>query len=289
MGARTDEQLATILNNAKINMFGSSMDIGESLTEGIDPAVLPIENGWIKQSALIHLLESRFSTNSQKQKAADEIERLGFGNAKFSGYWSPNYSDIDYAQNQDAEGDVAPITSSYLQLDFGGLANVPVTNPYSVTDWNTFFDLPTNGTPFTSVSIDVDIIKLYGGGGMTISNGLFSTGNGIYLRNIQDYSGSIVAIQDYAFSTIACINFILPNVINISPYAFNSVTGVLNINIRSCTNLGGTVGNNNVFNGIAGNTITLTVPSALMTCNSSLPDGDIQYLQSNNTVSIITV
>jgi len=42
-----------------------------------------------------------------------------------------------------------------------------------------------------------------------------------------------------------------------------------------------------VFTNIAGQTITLTIPSALMTCNGGNPDGDIQYLQANNTVTII--
>ena len=64
---------------------------------------------------------------------------------------------------------------------------------------------------------------------------------------------------------------------------------MININLPMCTNLGGTVGNNSVFFGISGNNITLTVPSALMTCNSGNPDGDIQYLQANNTVTIVTV
>jgi hypothetical protein len=53
--------------------------------------------------------------------------------------------------------------------------------------------------------------------------------------------------------------------------------------------LGASVLDNNVFATITGNNITLTVPSALMTCNGGNPDGDIQYLQANNTVTIITI
>ena len=65
--------------------------------------------------------------------------------------------------------------------------------------------------------------------------------------------------------------------------------GLTSINISSCINLGTTTGDNSVFNGITGQTITLTVPSALMTCNiGGTPDGDIQYLQANNIVTIIT-
>ena len=61
------------------------------------------------------------------------------------------------------------------------------------------------------------------------------------------------------------------------------------INLPSCINLGKTVGDDLVFNQIFAKTITLTVPSALTTCNSGNPDGDIQYLQANNTVTIVTV
>jgi len=44
-----------------------------------------------------------------------------------------------------------------------------------------------------------------------------------------------------------------------------------------------------VFNGITGNTITLTVPAALMTCDGGNPDGDIVYLDNNNTLTVIQV
>ena len=60
------------------------------------------------------------------------------------------------------------------------------------------------------------------------------------------------------------------------------------INLPVCTNLGGSVVYNDVFSNITGNTITLTILTDLMTCNGGNPDSDIQYLQSNNTVTIIT-
>jgi hypothetical protein len=43
-----------------------------------------------------------------------------------------------------------------------------------------------------------------------------------------------------------------------------------------------------VFSGITKNTITLTIPATLMTCNGGQPDADIQILQDSNTVTIIT-
>ena len=53
------------------------------------------------------------------------------------------------------------------------------------------------------------------------------------------------------------------------------------------TNLGETVGDDSVFLSISTNTITLTIPASRMTCNAGAPDGDIQYLQANNTVTVI--
>lgn len=76
---------------------------------------------------------------------------------------------------------------------------------------------------------------------------------------------------------------------SIGQNSFDNCYSLTTIEIPSCTSLGGTVGNNNVFLGIITNTITLTVPSALMTVNSGNPDGDIQYLQANNTVTVVTV
>jgi hypothetical protein len=84
--------------------------------------------------------------------------------------------------------------------------------------------------------------------------------------------------------------FNLPSLTIVGNGCFFQCVSVITINLPSCTDLGKTVGDNAVFDLInLGNTITLTVPSALMTCNSGNPDGDIQYLQANNTVIIITV
>jgi len=81
----------------------------------------------------------------------------------------------------------------------------------------------------------------------------------------------------------------LPNVTTIGDYCFDSCTSLTSISLPSCTDLGSTVGDDNLFLNISSNTISLTVLSSLMTCNSGNPDGDIQYLQANNTVTVTTV
>ena len=82
----------------------------------------------------------------------------------------------------------------------------------------------------------------------------------------------------------------LPLVTIIPDGFFQGFILINTINISSCTNLGTTVGNNNIFNSITGQTITLTVSSALMNAQGiGIPDGDIQYLidpLQNNTVTI---
>jgi len=209
-------------------------------------------------------------------------------------------------------------------------ANILVGDASSVSDWNTFFDLPINGSPFTLVTIIGNEVFLYGGSGITIKTSLFY--NNIDILTIYD-TNSIIRINSAAFSyaenlvvadfpnitlteasvfdsayslttfnapqlivvgtqmfnggPIQTINF--PSAIVIESSAFLFTYELTSISIPSCLTLGSTVGDNQVFGGITGNTITLTVPAALMTCNGGLPDGDIQYLQANNTVTIVTV
>jgi len=92
------------------------------------------------------------------------------------------------------------------------------------------------------------------------------------------------------FSTCGDIETInLPKVTSIGDRGFTYCTSLTTLSIPKCTSLGTTTGLNWVFLGITGKTITLTIPSALMTCNGGNPDGDIQYLAANNTVTIVTV
>jgi hypothetical protein len=88
-------------------------------------------------------------------------------------------------------------------------------------------------------------------------------------------------------STLETIS--LPSLTICDSYFLYVCSSLTTISLPSCTNLGGNVGDDGVFGGIYGNTITLTIPASRMTCNAGSPDGDIQYLQANNTVTIVTV
>jgi hypothetical protein len=172
-------------------------------------------------------------------------------------------------------------------------ANGLVGDATSVEDWNTYLDLPINGVPFTSVIVTGNEVALYGGAGVTLKTSAFEVygkEDPSYLISVNDESGVITELQNRVFVEQKLLTTVsLPQVVTIGIYSCNSCFILTTILLPSCTNLGGTVLNNEVFNFIAGNTIGLTVPAALMTCNSGNPDGDIQYLQENNTVTIITI
>lgn len=84
-------------------------------------------------------------------------------------------------------------------------------------------------------------------------------------------------------------NFIAPELLTVGNTSLQDCTSLEYIDLSKCTALGTTVLNNNVFLNIIGKNITLKIPAALMTCNAGNPDGDIQYLQANNNVTIITI
>jgi len=213
-------------------------------------------------------------------------------------------------------------------------ADALVGDSANVSDWNTFFDLPTNGIPFTSVVIVENEVRLYGGAYITIVSSLLSNNDSIV--SISDDAQSIVTIEDDAFdSHTSLVSVSFPAVTSIGSYSFgfnesNSVFVSINFPkletigsdafyycdaltsfnfplakyigdwaFEGCSSmtslytpilieLGPTTGDDDVFDSITGNNITLTVPAALMTCNSGNPDGDIVYLQANNTVTIVT-
>lgn len=103
------------------------------------------------------------------------------------------------------------------------------------------------------------------------------------LMSINAPLAEYIGDSSFGFTQLSVANF--PNATYVGYRAFENCP-LDNVDLSSCTNLGGSVGDDLVFTGITGKTIILTVPEVLMTCNSGDPDGDIQYLQANNTVII---
>ena len=183
--------------------------------------------------------------------------------------------------------EVNPVVPDALELTFDDIANVPVSDASSVSDWNTFFDLPTNGSPFTSVEVVGNMVRLIGGSGIELSSYLFF--ENIYIRKVVDNINCIVGIKNNCFFNSHCTEFHLPAMtyIEFNGFRDNGLCG--KYYLPSCTDLGGSVFQDNVFLISTPREIELTIPIALMTCNDGSPDDDIQELQATNTVTIITV
>jgi hypothetical protein len=199
-----------------------------------------------------------------------------------------------------------------LRLTFNDIsnANILVGDSSNVEDWNIFFDLPTYGSSFTSVTIVGNKVKLFGGSGIHLKDSLFS--NNTSLVEVNDSTNCVITAGSYCFysctsllrvslpelttadnncfSTCTSLTSIfLPLLTTALGFCFASCYSLRKINLPSCTNLGGESGYYYVFYLISNNIITLTITETLMTCNFGTPDGDIEYLQANNTVTIIQV
>ena len=150
----------------------------------------------------------------------------------------------------------------------------------------TSFDLPSlqiadsscfNGTSATSFNLPL----------------LQSAGNGCFKGCTSATSFDLPLLQNAVAQCFqnctSATSFNLPLAQQIGNQCFKSCTSATLFNLPVVTNLGDTVEDDSVFATITGNTISLTIPSALMTCNSGQPDGDIVYLQDNNDVTITLV
>lgn len=182
------------------------------------------------------------------------------------------------------------IVNNALELTFKVIDDVvqlppTIIDPTQVSEWNTFFDLPTNGTAFSSVIVDGNVVKLYGGSGITLKDGLFYSQS--YLIKFIDNANCVVRTNYVSFrGAFELTEFNAPAITYVGLESFEQCYAINNIYIPSVTNLGGTVGNNDVFANTEGLNIELTIPTVLMTCNSGNPDGDIQTLIATNTVTI---
>jgi len=141
------------------------------------------------------------------------------------------------------------------------------------------------GGNYTSLQIQGSNVILSGGSNVTISTASL---NDIYLLEVND-DGSVIDIHNNAFKDSGVYNVYMTGVTSIKHSVFKNCP-LTNIYLPACTDLGGTVGDNNVFEGIAGQTINATFNQVLQDAQGTLvPDGDIVTLNSNNFCSITYV
>lgn len=176
---------------------------------------------------------------------------------------------VDYIVTGISPYAISLSTPPTITLTFDNIANADlmVGDSSDVADWNTFFGLPANGTVFTSVTVAGNVVTLAGGSNITLKNSLFGgSAYGDSLLSIVD-TGCIVTVNYDAFGDAVGAG----------------CNGLVTIALPSVTDFGVSTANNGCFTGLTGNVIALTIPAALSS------DGDIAYLQANNTVTLTTV
>ena len=162
-------------------------------------------------------------------------------------------------------------TETSLILYWDSIGNVPVTNPNSVSEWNSLFQLPAYGTPFNSVKVNGNIVTLMGGKNITMRPGLFNEDLNV------PYADSILSIVDSGGCIVA-----------VSTSIFNFCANISTITLPVLQNLGPTTGDDNVFSTFNFSVpITLTVPIALATVNGGFPDEDLLNMPAGSTINYV--
>lgn len=195
-----------------------------------------------------------------------------------------------------------------LVLIYNDITNAPVVNPADVAQWNTLFDLPTNGNPFTSVFISgTQTIVLIGGSNITCDTVSFSLDTNII--SINDTAGCITGTCISCGGCTSLISVNYPNAntfpkqahndcnqlvtVNgplaeiIGPTCFRNCNALKTLYVPSCIDLGSSTGDDSVFDLITGQSVTVTINSIIATCFGGGPDGDIVALLTANPSSTI--
>lgn len=177
--------------------------------------------------------------------------------------------------------EVALPTTNILVMEFVDTSAIVVATYNSLSSWNSYL-----GTSFTDLIYTSTNITLYGNStvptvfpSMAAETGIISVVDRGNFSSLD--TGGV--FKPCPLLTIADFD----SVLIVPDSTFDGCTSLTACVLPVCTNLGSDQYDNNVFNGIVGNSITLTVPSALMLNNGAAPDGDILTLQANNTVTII--
>ncbi len=122
--------------------------------------------------------------------------------------------------------------SYYVQLQFDEAEGFPVTNPGSLSEWNTFFNLPSEGAPFTSIVYESpNLVTLSGNGepDMNISEDLFISSTQIL--SFKD-DGKVISVGDSAFFGSTIVEFV-SGTIDIASSAFKG-SALSSLQIPQC-------------------------------------------------------
>jgi len=205
-----------------------------------------------------------------------------------------------------------PLLNGTLVNDVIGFDNVGYSIPDNVFQGN------TNLTNVVSKATIIGNICFQNCTSLTnadFSNLITTTGNACFegcisLSNV-NFSSLITAVDNCFYGCILLVNPNFSSLITAGVQCFTNCTSLTNPNFNSlitinlgcfanCTlfitmnfanvdNFGTTTSANFIFNGIAGLTITVTAKTIHQTSNAGGLEGDLAYLDANNTVTFIWV
>jgi hypothetical protein len=99
MSQRNDIQLNEILSNIKANSFQQLSDIFELKKVGLDyNQINTLQTNLINISNIISTMTNGYTTNTQKNIAADYAGKIKVDYKEYDGYWVKNYSVTNYTQ-----------------------------------------------------------------------------------------------------------------------------------------------------------------------------------------------
>lgn len=190
-----------------------------------------------------------------------------------------------------------------LRMVFTYIGKVPgaITDPTVVAQWNAFYNLPTNGTAFSSVAVYGNEVVLVGGGAMTIKASAFT--NNTSLLEIDDQSGIVTAINNFCFSgCTSATTFTFPALTTMQSSCFTGCTSVITFSFPLLATITGTycfqnctsattftfpslttVGSESFRNCTAATTITMALCTAL---GATVGDDNCFFLISGSTINI---
>ena len=203
------------------------------------------------------------------------------------------------------------LTSKTFRMTYNDLGIVDTMlsgNHANVSDWNTFFGLAP-GNQFTSCFVEGSDIILIGNVHFNIADGLFNFNNNILAiidnlgcvdnvgigsfdsSTIENFrSVSVKRIYDSCFNASQLRTFDAPECLRIDDLSFNQCNNLTTLYLNKVNQLGATINNDQVFEGINGNYINITINKpVLRESGGDYTEGDFVYLLSNNTVNLTIV
>ena len=200
--------------------------------------------------------------------------------------WSGTFTDGDGGTVTVVSGlvvsvEAPPSPPLPFRLTWDDIGNALFTD---IGDYNTAL-----GSDFTTLTVDGND-QLLTGNSTTFAMPQYEIGGNTHIVAINDLAESCISLAEESLSNCpSLISCSLPACTSTAALAFDSSSALTTVSLPLCADLGGTTGNDSVFNSISGQTITLTIAASRETCDGGNPDGDIVYLAANNTATIIYV